>query len=117
MAFAAEHPILPVSEHRPVGEIERRSADFRVESEYQPAGDQPAAIAELDERLSRGERDVVLMGATGTGKSATAAWLIEKQQRPTLVMAPNKTLAAQLANELRQLLPHNAVEYFVSYYD
>mgnify|MGYP001661160335 FL=1 len=117
MAFAAEHPILPVSEHRPVGEIERRSAGFRVESEYQPAGDQPAAIAELDERLSRGERDVVLMGATGTGKSATAAWLIEKQQRPTLVMAPNKTLAAQLANELRQLLPHNAVEYFVSYYD
>ncbi|WJY70577.1 UvrABC system protein B [Corynebacterium aurimucosum] len=117
MAFAAEHPILPVSEHRPVGEIERRSAEFRVESEFQPAGDQPAAIAELDERLSRGERDVVLMGATGTGKSATAAWLIEKQQRPTLVMAPNKTLAAQLANELRQLLPHNAVEYFVSYYD
>ena len=117
MAFAAEHPILPVSEHRPVGEVERRSGEFHVESEYQPAGDQPAAIAELDERLSRGERDVVLMGATGTGKSATAAWLIEKQQRPTLVMAPNKTLAAQLANELRQLLPNNAVEYFVSYYD
>ena len=117
MAFAAEHPILPVSEHRPVGEVERRSGEFKVESEYQPAGDQPAAIAELDERLSRGERDVVLMGATGTGKSATAAWLIEQQQRPTLVMAPNKTLAAQLANELRQLLPHNAVEYFVSYYD
>ncbi|MFW9034930.1 excinuclease ABC subunit UvrB [Corynebacterium striatum] len=117
MAFAAEHPILPVSEHRPVGEVERRSAKFKVESEFQPSGDQPAAIAELDERLSRGERDVVLMGATGTGKSATAAWLIEKQQRPTLVMAPNKTLAAQLANELRQLLPHNAVEYFVSYYD
>ena len=110
MAFAAEHPILPVSEHRPVGEVERRSGEFKVESEYQPAGDQPAAIAELDERLTRGERDVVLMGATGTGKSATAAWLIEKQQRPTLVMAPNKTLAAQLANELRQLLPHNAVE-------
>ncbi|MDK7885170.1 excinuclease ABC subunit UvrB [Corynebacterium striatum] len=117
MAFAAEHPILPVSEHRPVVEVERRSAEFKVESEFQPSGDQPAAIAELDERLSRGERDVVLMGATGTGKSATAAWLIEKQQRPTLVMAPNKTLAAQLANELRQLLPHNAVEYFVSYYD
>ena len=117
MAFAAEHPILPVSEHRPVGEVERRSGEFKVESEYQPAGDQPAAIAELDERLNRGERDVVLMGATGTGKSATAAWLIEQQQRPTLVMAPNKTLAAQLANELRQLLPHNAVEYFVSYYD
>ena len=86
-------------------------------SEYQPSGDQPAAIKELDARLRRGEEDVVLMGATGTGKSATAAWLIEQQQRPTLVMAPNKTLAAQLANELRQLLPNNAVEYFVSYYD
>ncbi|MGP5497755.1 excinuclease ABC subunit UvrB [Corynebacterium flavescens] len=117
MAFAAEHPILPQSEHRPVGAIERSTAEFKVESDYQPAGDQPQAIAELDERLNRGESDVVLMGATGTGKSATAAWLIEKQQRPTLVMAPNKTLAAQLANELRQLLPHNAVEYFVSYYD
>ena len=117
MAFAAEHPILPQSEHRPVGAIERSTAEFKVESDYQPAGDQPQAIAELDERLKRGEKDVVLMGATGTGKSATAAWLIEKQQRPTLVMAPNKTLAAQLANELRQLLPHNAVEYFVSYYD
>lgn len=117
MAFAAEHPVLAVSEHRPVGEIERRSKEFEVISEYEPSGDQPAAIKELDERLSRGERDVVLMGATGTGKSATAAWLIEKQQRPTLIMAPNKTLAAQLANELRQLLPNNAVEYFVSYYD
>ncbi|MEX3562687.1 excinuclease ABC subunit UvrB [Corynebacterium phoceense] len=117
MAFAAEHPLLPESEHRVVGDIERREKKFEVVSEYNPSGDQPAAIAELDERLSRGERDVVLMGATGTGKSATAAWLIEKQQRPTLVMAPNKTLAAQLANELRQLLPNNAVEYFVSYYD
>ena len=86
---------------------------------YQPIPwySQPAAIKELDERLNRGERDIVLLGATGTGKSATAAWLIEKQQRPTLVMAPNKTLAAQLANELRELLPNNAVEYFVSYYD
>ena len=117
MAFAAEHPVLSYSEYRPVGDVERSDARFKVESEFEPAGDQPAAIKELDERLSRGERDVVLMGATGTGKSATAAWLIEKQQRPTLVMAPNKTLAAQLANELRQLLPHNAVEYFVSYYD
>jgi excinuclease ABC subunit B len=117
MAFAAEHPELPESEFRPVGEIERTTGVFEVISEYQPAGDQPAAIAELDERLNRGEQDIVLMGATGTGKSATAAWLIEKQQRPTLVMAPNKTLAAQLANELRQLLPNNAVEYFVSYYD
>ena len=117
MAFAAEHPLIPNSEHRVVSEVERTPGEFQVVSEYEPAGDQPAAIAELNERLNRDERDVVLMGATGTGKSATAAWLIEKQQRPTLVMAPNKTLAAQLANELRQLLPHNAVEYFVSYYD
>ena len=117
MAFAAEHPLIPDSEHRVVSEVERTPGEFQVVSEYEPAGDQPAAIAELNERLNRDERDVVLMGATGTGKSATAAWLIEKQQRPTLVMAPNKTLAAQLANELRQLLPHNAVEYFVSYYD
>lgn len=117
MSFAAEHPELSVSEFRPVGDIERADARFEVISEYEPAGDQPAAIKELDARLSRGERDVVLLGATGTGKSATAAWLIEQQQRPTLVMAPNKTLAAQLANELRQLLPNNAVEYFVSYYD
>lgn len=117
MAFAAEHPELPESEFRPVGDIERATGAFEVISEYQPAGDQPAAIEELDRRLNRGEQDVVLLGATGTGKSATAAWLIEKQQRPTLVMAPNKTLAAQLANELRQLLPNNAVEYFVSYYD
>ncbi|MCT1426446.1 excinuclease ABC subunit UvrB [Corynebacterium sanguinis] len=117
MAFAAEHPVIAHSEFRPVGEIERREKPFEVISDYQPSGDQPAAIKELDERLNRGEKDVVLLGATGTGKSATAAWLIEKQQRPTLVMAPNKTLAAQLANELRQLLPNNAVEYFVSYYD
>ncbi|WP_448854410.1 excinuclease ABC subunit UvrB [Corynebacterium frankenforstense] len=117
MAFAAEHPVLSHSEFRPVGEVERSDGKFEVISDYQPAGDQPKAIKELDERLNRGESDVVLMGATGTGKSATAAWLIEKQQRPTLVMAPNKTLAAQLANELRQLLPNNAVEYFVSYYD
>lgn len=117
MAFAAEHPLIPDSEHRVVSEVERTPGEFQVVSEYEPAGDQPDAIAELNERLNRDERDVVLMGATGTGKSATAAWLIEKQQRPTLVMAPNKTLAAQLANELRQLLPHNAVEYFVSYYD
>ena len=117
MAFAGEHSIYSQSEHRPVGEIERTGRAFEVVSEYEPAGDQPTAIAELDRRLNDGERDVVLMGATGTGKSATAAWLIEKQQRPTLVMAPNKTLAAQLANELKQLLPNNAVEYFVSYYD
>ncbi|MCK7643120.1 excinuclease ABC subunit UvrB [Corynebacterium sp. CCM 8835] len=117
MAFAAEQPVLSHSEHRPVGEVERTAATFEVISDYEPAGDQPAAIAALRDRLERGERDVVLLGATGTGKSATAAWLIEQVQRPTLVMAPNKTLAAQLANELRQLLPNNAVEYFVSYYD
>ena len=117
MAFAAEQPVVAHSEFRPVGEIERAGGDFEVISDFQPSGDQPRAIAELSERLSRGEREVVLMGATGTGKSATAAWLIEKMQRPTLVMAPNKTLAAQLANELSSLLPNNAVEYFVSYYD
>ncbi|MCV2488033.1 excinuclease ABC subunit UvrB [Geodermatophilus sp. YIM 151500] len=90
---------------------------FRVVSEFEPSGDQPAAIRELAERVRRGEKDSVLLGATGTGKSATTAWLIEQVQRPTLVMAPNKTLAAQLANEFRELLPDNAVEYFVSYYD
>lgn len=86
-------------------------------ADYSPAGDQPAAIEELEKRIKAGEQDIVLLGATGTGKSATAAWLIERVQRPTLVMAPNKTLAAQLANELREFFPDNAVEYFVSYYD
>ena len=112
-----EHPVLPHSDFRPVEAVERREGTFEVISEYEPAGDQPKAIKELTERINRGEKDIVLVGATGTGKSATAAWLIEQVQRPTLVMAPNKTLAAQLANELRQLLPNNAVEYFVSYYD
>jgi len=98
-------------------EIKRVIAPFEVISPYQPAGDQPKAIAELTERVENGEKDIVLMGATGTGKSATAAWLIESVQRPTLIMVQNKTLAAQLANELRELLPNNAVEYFVSYYD
>ncbi|MDO5864628.1 MULTISPECIES: excinuclease ABC subunit UvrB [Paenarthrobacter] len=98
-------------------EINRVVAPFEVVSEYKPAGDQPAAIAELTERINNGEKDVVLLGATGTGKSATTAWLIEKVQRPTLVLVQNKTLAAQLANEFRELLPNNAVEYFVSYYD
>ncbi|MBW1602890.1 excinuclease ABC subunit UvrB [Streptomyces sp. JJ66] len=102
---------------RPVTQIERKVAPFEVVSPYQPSGDQPTAIAELAQRVEAGERDVVLLGATGTGKSATTAWMIEKLQRPTLVMAPNKTLAAQLANEFRELLPNNAVEYFVSYYD
>ena len=98
-------------------EINRIVAPFEVVSPFQPAGDQPKAIAELTERVQNGEKDIVLMGATGTGKSATAAWLIEAVQRPTLVLVQNKTLAAQLANELRELLPNNAVEYFVSYYD
>ncbi|MGW7693976.1 excinuclease ABC subunit UvrB [Streptomyces asiaticus] len=102
---------------RPVTQLERKVAPFEVVSPYQPSGDQPTAIADLDRRVRAGERDVVLLGATGTGKSATTAWMIEKLQRPTLVMAPNKTLAAQLANEFRELLPNNAVEYFVSYYD
>lgn len=98
-------------------EINRVVAPFEVISDYQPAGDQPTAITELAERINAGEKDVVLLGATGTGKSATTAWLIEQVQRPTLVMVQNKTLAAQLANEFRELLPNNAVEYFVSYYD
>jgi excinuclease ABC subunit B len=109
--------VLAQSEFRPVSEIPRSDGRFEVVSEYRPAGDQPAAIEELRRRLEAREKDVVLLGATGTGKSATTAWLIERLQRPTLVMAPNKTLAAQLANELRELFPHNAVEYFVSYYD
>ena len=102
---------------RPVTELTRAVKPFEVVSEYKPAGDQPKAIEELAARINAGEQDVVLLGATGTGKSATAAWLIEKLQRPTLVMAHNKTLAAQLASEFRELLPNNAVEYFVSYYD
>lgn len=97
--------------------ISREVAPFKVVSDYKPAGDQPKAIAELTQRVNDGEKDIVLLGATGTGKSATAAWLIESVQRPTLLMVQNKTLAAQLASELRELLPHNAVEYFVSYYD
>jgi excinuclease ABC subunit B len=102
---------------RPVTDLERTLNLFKVESDFVPSGDQPAAISEIVKRIERGDRDVVLLGATGTGKSATTAWLIEKLQRPTLVMAPNKTLAAQLAQEFRDLLPNNAIEYFVSYYD
>src|SRR5689334_19273484 len=121
MAFATEHPVLAHSEYRPAADavngLVRAGGRFEVVSQYAPAGDQPAAIEELERRITAGERDVVLLGATGTGKSATTAWLIEKLQRPTLIMAPNKTLAAQLANELREMLPNNAVEYFVSYYD
>ena len=102
---------------RPITDLQRKLNAFEVISDYIPSGDQPKAIAELADRISAGEQDVVLLGATGTGKSATTAWLIEKLQRPTLVLAPNKTLAAQLANEFRELMPNNAVEYFVSYYD
>jgi excinuclease ABC subunit B len=102
---------------RPVTDLERRVAPFEVVSDYQPAGDQPAAIKDITRRLQGGEQDVVLLGATGTGKTATVAWVAEQVQRPVLVMQPNKTLAAQFANELRQLFPNNAVEYFVSYYD
>lgn len=102
---------------RPVTDLQRKLAPFEVISDYVPAGDQPAAIEEIARRINDGVQDVVLLGATGTGKSATTAWLIERLQRPTLVLAPNKTLAAQLANEFRELLPNNAVEYFVSYYD
>ena len=102
---------------RPITDLQRKVNPFQVISDYIPSGDQPTAIAELATRINAGESDVVLLGATGTGKSATTAWLIEKLQRPTLVLAPNKTLAAQLANEFRELMPNNAVEYFVSYYD
>ena len=102
---------------RPVTDLVRTVAPFEVVADYSPSGDQPQAIEDLAARIEAGERDIVLLGATGTGKSATAAWLIERVQRPTLIMAPNKTLAAQLANEFRELLPNNAVEYFVSYYD
>ncbi|MEV3919396.1 excinuclease ABC subunit UvrB [Actinomadura coerulea] len=102
---------------RPVTDLRRRVAPFEVVTEMTPSGDQPQAIAELAARVSNGEKDNVLLGATGTGKTATVAWLVEKLQRPVLVMQPNKTLAAQFANELREMLPNNAVEYFVSYYD
>ena len=102
---------------RPVTDLQRRVAPFEVKAPFEPSGDQPAAIAALAKRIRSGEQDTVLLGATGTGKSATTAWLVEELQRPTLVMAPNKTLAAQLTSEFKELLPNNAVEYFVSYYD
>src|ERR1700760_1357140 len=102
---------------RVASDITPTTGKFEVISEFEPSGDQPAAIEALEKRIRAGDKNTVLLGATGTGKSATTAWLIERLQRPTLVMAPNKTLAAQLANELREMLPNNAVEYFVSYYD
>ncbi len=102
---------------RPVTDLQRRVAPFEVVTDMVPAGDQPQAIAEMEQRIRSGAEDTVLLGATGTGKTATVAWLAERLQRPVLVMLPNKTLAAQFANELREMLPRNAVEYFVSYYD
>ncbi len=102
---------------RSVSELRRQVAPFEVVSDFSPGGDQPAAINDLERRINAGEQDVVLMGATGTGKTATVAWLTERLQRPTLVIMPNKTLASQFATELRDLFPNNAVEYFVSYYD
>jgi excinuclease ABC subunit B len=102
---------------RPVSDLRRRVAPFEVVTDMVPSGDQPRAIAEMERRVTGGTRDTVLLGATGTGKTATVAWLAERVQRPVLVMLPNKTLAAQFANELREMLPNNAVEYFVSYYD
>jgi len=102
---------------RPVTDLQRSVAPFEVITDMVPAGDQPRAIAEIERRITGGTRDTVLLGATGTGKTATVAWLTERLQRPALVMLPNKTLAAQFANELREMLPNNAVEYFVSYYD
>ena len=102
---------------RPIEDLQRTVAPFKVESDFAPSGDQPQAIEELEHRVTSGEQHVVLLGATGTGKTATIAWLAERVQRPVLVMQPNKTLAAQFANELRQFFPRNAVEYFVSYYD
>ncbi len=102
---------------RKVDEIQRVVAPFTMQAGFEPSGDQPQAIDELERRIRAGEQDVVLLGATGTGKTATIGWLTERLQRPVLVMQPNKTLAAQYANELRQFFPDNAVEYFVSYYD
>ncbi|MCX2729777.1 excinuclease ABC subunit UvrB [Saccharopolyspora sp. NFXS83] len=117
MAFATEYPTPADTTFRPVSDIPRTGGRFRMVSDYDPSGDQPAAIDDLERRIKANEANVVLLGATGTGKSATTAWLIERLQRPTLVLEPNKTLAAQMANEMREFFPDNAVEYFVSYYD
>ena len=102
---------------RPVTDLQRKVAPFQVITDMVPAGDQPQAIAEIEKRIQAGDEHTVLLGATGTGKTASVAWIAERLQRPVLVMLPNKTLAAQFANELREMLPSNAVEYFVSYYD
>ncbi|MGD0608194.1 MAG: excinuclease ABC subunit UvrB [Streptosporangiaceae bacterium] len=102
---------------RPVTDLQRKVAPFQVITDMVPAGDQPRAIADIEKRVRAGDTNTVLLGATGTGKTASVAWIAERLERPVLVMLPNKTLAAQFANELREMLPHNAVEYFVSYYD
>ena len=102
---------------RPVTDLQRKVAPFQVITDMVPAGDQPKAIADIEKRVRAGDTNTVLLGATGTGKTASVAWIAERLQRPVLVMLPNKTLAAQFANELREMLPNNAVEYFVSYYD
>src|ERR1700743_3965556 len=102
---------------RPVTDLKRRVAPFHVVTEMPPPGDHPAAIADMEQRINNGEKDTVLLGATGTGKTATVAWLAERLDRPVLVMLPNKTLAAPFAHELREMLPDNAVEYFFSSYD
>ncbi len=117
--FGARLSAVPITldAMRPVTDLVRRVAPFQVKAEFDPSGDQPEAIAEITRRITGGEKDVVLLGATGTGKTATVAWVAEQLQRPVLVLQPNKTLAAQFANELRQLFPDNAIEYFVSYYD
>lgn len=114
LSIAAPSRLGDVSEQL---DLRRAKKPFKVQAPYKPSGDQPQAIAELTQRINDGEKDIVLLGATGTGKSATSAWLVEQVQRPTLIMEPNKTLAAQMAAELRELFPDNAVEYFVSYYD
>lgn len=114
---SSSNQVVSARAYTEVMEPTRSVRPFEVISEYSPSGDQPQAIKELAQRINAGETDVVLLGATGTGKSATTAWLIEQVQRPTLIMSHNKTLAAQLANEFRDLMPNNAVEYFVSYYD
>ena len=95
----------------------RRGEPFQLVSDFQPAGDQPQAIEELLQGLAQGERDQVLLGVTGSGKTFTMAQVIQSVARPTLILAPNKTLAAQLYGEMRSFFPDNAVNYFVSYYD
>ena len=106
-----------VREIRDLLDSVRRENRFEVVSDFTPSGDQPYAIKEISKRINNGEPNVVLLGATGTGKSATTAWLIEELQRPALIIEPNRTLAAQMAQELREMFPNNKVEYFVSYYD